>query len=117
MATQHAIWDCVVVADIIGYSVEAADGTLGEVEDGADLAGRYFAVETGPWIFGRRVILPLRTVERVDYETRQVFVSRTKDEIKNAPEYDETSARDDYYRELDRYYGSPADDDGRRRRR
>ena len=116
MSTHHTFWD-VVVADIIGYTVEASDGSIGEVDDATDLAGRYFAVKTGPWIFGRRVILPLETVEQVHYDSKEVLVSLTKEEIKNAPEYDETSAQEDYYRELDRYYGSPADHYSTRSRR
>jgi hypothetical protein len=102
---------------MIGYAVEASDGSIGEVDDATDLAPRYFAVKTGPWIFGRRVILPLTMVERVDSDSRKVFVSRTKDEIKNAPEYDQASVQQGDYRELDRYYGSPGDDYGRRTRR
>jgi hypothetical protein len=117
VSTRRTFRDDVVVADIIGYTVEASDGSIGEVDDATDLAARYFAVKTGPWIFGRRVMLPLTTVERVDHDSGKVFVSRTKDEIKNAPEYDETPAQEGYYRELDRYYGSPADDYSRRTRR
>jgi hypothetical protein len=56
-------------------------------------------------------------VDRVDSDSRKVFVSRTKEEIKNAPEYDHASAQEGDYRELDRYYGSPVDDYSRRSRR
>jgi PRC-barrel domain len=117
LSTHRTFWDDVVVTDMIGYTVEASDGSIGEVDDAADLAARYFAVKTGPWIFGRRVIVPLTMVDRVDSDSRKVFVSRTKDEIKNAPEYDHTSAQERDYRKLDRYYGSPADDYSRRSRR
>ena len=42
----------------------------------------------------------------VDPDTETVFVDRTKDEIKNSPEYDEDSYRDPTYRDkLGTYYG------------
>lgn len=42
----------------------------------------------------------------VDLDAETVFVNRTKDEIKNAPEFDEKSHRDDAYRSrLGSYYG------------
>ncbi|NIK58662.1 PRC-barrel domain-containing protein [Kribbella shirazensis] len=63
-------------------------------------------VDTGPWIFGRKVLLPAGVVDRVDTEERKVFVDRTKDEIKDAPEYDETAGvNDDYRTRLGGYYG------------
>ena len=38
-------------------------------------------------------------------DTETIFVDLTKDEIKNAPEFDETTYRDQSYREeLGRYY-------------
>ena len=62
--------------------------------------------KTGPWIFGKRVILPAMVVDRVDHDSRTVYVSRTKDEIKNAPEYDDESVESDAYRShLTDYYG------------
>ena len=50
-------------------------------------------------------MLPAGVVDRVDLDSETVFVSRTKDEIKNAPEFDEERYRDDDYRgELGGYY-------------
>lgn len=47
-------------------------------------------VDTGPWIFGRKVMLPAGTIERVDWDDQAVYVDRTKDEIKDSPELGET---------------------------
>jgi hypothetical protein len=45
-------------------------------------------------------------VERVDPDTETVFVNRSKDEIKSAPELDEKRYRESAYRdELGGYYG------------
>ena len=93
--------------DLTGYKVEATDGDIGKIDEATYEAGSSFlVVDTGPWIFGKKVMLPAGTIQSVDPDTETVFVSRTKDEIKNAPEYDETRASDPGYRdELGAYYG------------
>jgi hypothetical protein len=64
-------------------------------------------VDTGPWIFGKKVLLPAGVIDRVDLDSETIFVNRTKDEIKNAPEYDDDRRDDPAYRaELSGYYGS-----------
>lgn len=93
--------------DLSGYDVEALDGQIGSVEEATyEIGASYLVVETGPWIFGRRVMLPAGMVEHVDAAARTVFVGRTKDEIRNSPELDEGRYRGDLYRrELAGYYG------------
>jgi len=61
-------------------------------------------VDTGPWIFGKKVMLPAGVVREVDQESETVFVDRTKDQIKHAPEYDSTRADDQYRGQLGSYY-------------
>ena len=93
--------------DIVGYKVEAIDGDIGKVDDATyDMGASYVVVDTGPWIFGKKVMLPAGVVDRIDSENEKVFVNRTKDEIKKAPEFDESRYNDDAYRnELGTYYG------------
>ncbi len=92
--------------DLSGYSVEATDGGIGKIDEATyEAGGSHLVVDTGPWIFGKKVMLPAGVVDRVDLDSETVFVSRTKDEIKNAPEFDEERYRDDDYRgELGGYY-------------
>jgi len=94
-------------ADISGFSVEAIDGSIGKVDDATyDLGRSYLVVDTGPWIFGTKVMIPAGTVRGIDETEEMVFVNRTKDQIKNAPEYDESFAQEDTYRsDLGAYYG------------
>jgi hypothetical protein len=94
--------------DLTGYSVEAQDGSIGKIDEASNDAGAsYVVVDTGPWIFGKKVVLPAGVVERVDHEDEVVFVNRTKDEIKNAPEFDEDRYRGTEYRDqLSGYYTS-----------
>ena len=93
--------------DLAGFEVEATDGGIGKVDEATnDVAGSYIVVDTGPWIFGKKVMLPAGVIEGVDADTETIFVSLTKDEIKNAPEFDPDSFRDETYRgELGTYYG------------
>jgi hypothetical protein len=92
--------------DLVGFSIEARDGSIGKVDESTADAGKsYLVVDTGPWIFGRKVLLPARTVDRIDVDTRTVFVDRTKEEIENAPEFDPERGVDPTYQdELGGYY-------------
>jgi len=85
--------------DLTGFSVEATDGGIGKVDEATyDTSSSYIVVDTGPWIFGKKVLLPAGVVERIDLDTETLYVGRTKDEIKEAPEFDETGYRDEEYR-------------------
>jgi hypothetical protein len=96
--------------DITGYEVEASDGSIGKVDEATYESGRsYLVVDTGPWIFGKKVMLPAGVVQRIDEEEQRVYVGRTKDEIKHAPEYDEARVDDEYRRDLGSYYDSARD--------
>jgi hypothetical protein len=94
-------------ADISGFGVEAVDGSIGKVDDATyDVGGSYLVVDTGPWIFGRKVMIPAGVVRGIDETDEIVFVNRTKEQIKSAPEFDDSLARDDEYRSsLGLYYG------------
>ena len=93
--------------DLSGLKVEARDGDIGKVDEATDEVGAsYIVVDTGPWIFGKKVMLPAGVIDRIHADDRAIYVSRTKDEIKNAPEFDESRYRDEAYRsELSGYYG------------
>jgi hypothetical protein len=93
--------------DLVGYGVEATDGSIGKVDEATHEAGTsYVVVDTGPWIFGRKVLLPAGTIVHVDHEERVVHVDRTKDAINDAPEFDEQADRDrDYLNRYGDYYG------------
>lgn len=95
--------------DMTGYKVEAVDGTIGKVDKHSDEVGAaYLVVDTGPWIFGKEVLLPAGTVSRIDPEERRIHVDRTRDQIKHAPEFvKERHLGDaDYHRVIGVYYGS-----------
>jgi hypothetical protein len=92
---------------VVGYEVEAIDGSIGKVDDATyDVTGSFIVVDTGPWIFGKKVMLPAGVVRDVNHDQETIFVHRNKDEIKNAPEYDDSMLTDEDYRgRLGSYYG------------
>ncbi|MEH0933557.1 PRC-barrel domain-containing protein [Micromonospora psammae] len=92
--------------DLVGYNVEATDGSIGKIDSAShEVDGSYLVVDTGPWIFGKKVMLPAGTVNQVNHDERKVYVDRDKDQIKAAPEYDENSHSDPAYRDrLGGYY-------------
>lgn len=94
-------------ADLTGYKVEALDGDIGKIDEATnEISGSYIVVDTGPWIFGKKVMLPAGVVRHVDPDAETVFVNRTKEQIKNAPEFDEGRYREEGYRsEVGSYYG------------
>ncbi|MEV8636353.1 PRC-barrel domain-containing protein [Streptosporangium sp. NPDC051023] len=92
---------------VIGFDVEATDGKIGSVDEESNVVGdSYVVVDTGFWIFGKKVVLPASTVTRIDPQERKVYVARTKDEIKDAPEFDDATYKASAYRDdLGGYYG------------
>jgi hypothetical protein len=98
--------------DLAGFEVEATDGGIGKVDEATnEVGGSYIVVDTGPWIFGKKVLLPAGVIQNVDLDEQKVYVNRTKDEIKNSPEFDEAHYRDPAYRDrVGSYYGQSGSD-------
>ncbi|HET6755789.1 MAG TPA: hypothetical protein VFH23_17760 [Jiangellaceae bacterium] len=91
--------------DLTGYSIAAVDGDIGHVGEATyELGSSYLVVVTGAWIFGRKVLLPAGVVERIDNVEQKVYLDRTKDQIKAAPEYDQTVDDAQYRDRLGGYY-------------
>ena len=93
--------------NLVGYKIDALDGEIGRVDNATyDVGSSYLIVDTGPWIFGRKVMLPAGVVSGVDHANKHVMVDRTRDQIKSAPEYDASMTDDFSYRDrIGMYYG------------
>ena len=98
--------------DLTGFKVHAVDGDIGKIDAATrDVGAGYVVVDTGPWIFGRKVMLPAGTVERVDWDDKGVWVDRTKDQIKDSPDLDEHQLTDPSNRDrVGAYYGGTYDE-------
>jgi hypothetical protein len=92
--------------DLVGYDVEATDGSIGKIDESTVEADRqHIVVDTGFWIFGKRRLIPAGTVKQIDHANEKVFVSLTKQQIKDAPDFDDTRRNDGEYRAIhERYY-------------
>jgi hypothetical protein len=92
--------------DISGFKVEASDGSIGHVDEHTyETGASYLVVDTGPWIFGKKVMLPAGVIREIDLDEETIYVDRTKEEIKNSPEFNEITYRDEPYRsDLGDYY-------------
>jgi hypothetical protein len=92
--------------DLDGFDVEATDGHVGKVDDWSAAAGdSYLVVDTGFWIFGKKRLIPAGAIAAVDHETQKVSVQLTKDQIKDAPDFDDTVTLDRTNRSTyDEYY-------------
>ena len=92
---------------LVGLEVVAVDGEIGKVDEATDDAGTSgVVVDTGRWILGKKVLLPAGTVNHVDRDERKVYVDRSKEQIKSAPEFDSDTYRDPTYRDkIAGYYG------------
>jgi hypothetical protein len=93
--------------DVVGFDVVATDGSIGKVDQATyDAEASSLVVDTGPWIFGKQRMLPAGVIDRIDYDGRQVFVNLTKDQVRDAPDYDAARDQDEAYRsDLGSYYG------------
>jgi hypothetical protein len=91
--------------ELAGYTVHATDGDVGKVDaEDHSTGSRYLLVTTGPWIFGRTVLLPATVIDHVDHRNQTVHLRCTREAIRHAPEYrDDRSHRD----ELEIWYGKP----------
>ena len=91
----------------VGYDVEASDGSIGKVDESTnETDSSHIVVDTGFWIFGKKRLIPAGAVTMVDHDSQVVMVNMTKDEIKSAPDYDESTWGDDDTRtRYSDYYG------------
>jgi hypothetical protein len=92
--------------DVTGFNVEATDGSIGKVDEATyEVGSSQIVVDTGPWIFGKKVVLPAGVIDRVDRDQETVYVSRSKDQIKDSPKFGETDLDDSGRNEIGSYYG------------
>src|SRR3954454_17260809 len=82
--------------DVAGYSVDATDGHIGEIDEASfdDDARGCIVVDTGFWIFGKKRMIPAGFIGDVDWDEKKVLLTCTKSDVKDAPDYDEARKDD-----------------------
>ena len=77
---------------INGYAIEASDGRLGTASDflfdDASWTVRWLVVDTGKWLSGRKVLLPISALGHLDQKKEEFSVRLTMQQIKDSPDID-----------------------------
>ena len=106
---QQDVWtsrgvDAALTDDMKGYSVEASDGTIGKVAR-VNYQRTCVIVSTSGLFGKKRYVIPVGAVQRVDSDSRTIFVDVSKDEVENSPTYDDTTGvTDDCESKTGAYY-------------
>jgi uncharacterized protein YrrD len=119
-AREHADANLRSTKEVSGYAISAADGHIGHIDDfivdDETWMIRYLAVNNLDWWHGKTILLPPEWIEKVNWAQRSVTVDVTRDQVKNAPEWDSdnpiTSAFEDklyeyYARQRPMHHGKP----------
>jgi len=101
-------------ADVKGLDVHAGrtDEKIGSIYDVlVDETGsfRYFVIDTGFWIFGKKVLLPVGRC-RIDADVRRIYATgiSSKEQAEKLPEYDDSMTVDyDYEERVRHVYRTP----------
>jgi hypothetical protein len=98
--------------EVIGYYIEASDGSIGHVEDFiVDTTSwhiRYMVVDTRNWLPGKKVLVAPTWISRINWADAQVHVDLTQDSIKQSPQWDPQSPIQRQYEEqLFKHYDRP----------
>ena len=99
-------------SDIKGHGVytqtDEKIGTVNDILVDEDGRLRYFIVDLGFWIFGKKVLLPVGRT-RIDHNAQRVYaVNMTREQADNLPEFSEDMALDyDYEERVRGVYRTP----------
>jgi hypothetical protein len=89
MKEQAMLWDA---SALDGYAIEANDGRIGSVSDflfeDTRWKVRWLVVDTGGWLSGRKVLLPLSALGKPEPSLKQFPVKLTMQQVKDSPDID-----------------------------
>lgn len=78
------------VKQLHGYKLRETNGDIGDVRevyfDDQAWCVRYFIVETGTWLFGRKVLISPVAVTGIDSANAVISVNLTREQVKNSPD-------------------------------
>ena len=100
------------VNEVRGYHIQGSDDTIGHVEDfivdDETWEIRYLVIDTSNWWFGKKVLVAPQWTTRVSWSEHKVYVDMTRQQIKDSPDWNASSAIDrDFETRLYDYYGRP----------
>jgi hypothetical protein len=93
--------------DLVGYDVEATDGSVGLVDHAAYDAsgGGYLLIDISSWSSGKLRLIPAGVVTELDHGRRKVHLAISQSEVGDAPDYDRDRWDDEARARHDQYYG------------
>jgi sporulation protein YlmC with PRC-barrel domain len=100
-------------SEISGYAIHATDGLVGTVSDflfeDTTWLVRWLVIDTGDWLRGRNVLLPLSALAHVNHIGHQFNVKLTRQQVKDCPniETDQPVSRQQETSLYDYYGWSP----------
>ena len=78
------------LATLMGFTVQATDGEAGHVDQVVYWTDvhrpDYVVVEKGRWLFNRKAVLRIDTIEDVDVHNRSLKVRLSREQIRQSPE-------------------------------
>jgi sporulation protein YlmC with PRC-barrel domain len=100
------------IRDIRGDKIAARDGEIGRVDqvyfDDDSWRVRYFVVDTGGWLSGRKVLISPVSVDRSKSSDDALAVALSREQVEHSPDIDADKPVDRRYEEAyARYYGIP----------
>ena len=80
------------VRNLVGFGIRATDGVIGTVDDlyfdDQDWTIRYFVVNTGSWLTGRKVLVSPIAISSPAWITRVLPAALTKAQVEHSPDID-----------------------------
>ena len=99
------------VKQLKGYTLRAIDDEVGKVEDflmeDTNWTIPFLVIETGDWYSGKRILTPTRFVDTIQWRDTSVNLLKSKDSLKNSPEFDYTQPLNEEY--IRKFYNSDPD--------
>ncbi len=79
-------------SSLMDYAIKAKDGEVGSISNllyqDSDWAIRWVVADTGDWLSGKRVLLPVSALGPLDRDSQQLSVNLTMAQIEGAPDID-----------------------------
>ncbi len=80
------------INSLIGHKIHATDGELGKVDEfyfgDKTWNIRYMVVETGSWLFGRKVLISPAVMKAPDWKLKVFPVALTREQVRTSPDID-----------------------------
>ena len=81
--------------EVAGYHIKATDGEVGHIDDYLLDPDSWMiesiVIDTSNWPGGKWVVLARERIQRVDWSTKRIFMNMTIQEVRNSPEFKEST--------------------------